>query len=89
MEVTDEWLIAPLCQVNQILKVPIQGLFKRDEQMKEVERFEIEGSDIEDFTVLQGNECCFWSTTHDKWFLLDGETKHYEELDIENIKETT
>ena len=58
--------------------------------MKEVERFEIEGSDIKDFHVLQGNECYFWSTTHDKGFLLDGETKHYEELDIEqNIKETT
>ena len=57
--------------------------------MKEVERFEIEGSHIRKFNVLQGNECYFRSTTHDKWFLLDGETKHYEELDIENIKETT
>ena len=46
MEVTVEWLVAPLFKEHQILKIPIQGLFKGDEKFKEVETFAIEGSNI-------------------------------------------
>ena len=55
MVVTDEWLVAPLSKVRQILKIPIQGLFRGDGQIQEVETFKIEDSNIERFTVLEGN----------------------------------